>query len=273
MPSRSTTTPARGASDATILASVIEAIGEPRFPEALLEAIHSVCSFDSALVVLYAAHRRPDILIDRLSHARRENTAERYIAGAYLLDPFYIHAKKAKQPKLLRMRDIAPKDFDTSDYFVSYYKQSAVVDELNYVVPLKDGRTFAISFERSSLLSPFSECERERCAALLPVIAAAVNKHVAMPEVVLPANAADREHERLVAILRSFGANVLTPRECHVVELMLNGHSANAIANLLEVSVETVRVHRRNIYEKLNISSLAELFSLALKSIYSGKPL
>lgn len=253
------------------LADAIAATGAPGFPAALMAYIERFCAFDSALVLLYAAHRRPDVLLDRLSHARRENTAARYVAGAYLLDPFYIRATELRQPTVLRMNRIAPRDFDSSQYFVSYYKQSNVVDELNYLVPLDDGRTFAVSFERSAACAPFSDDDIGACEANLPVVAALVGKHVAAPHVGLPANAADVEHERLVAVLENFGSHILTPRECEVVNRMLNGYSAAAIADLLTMSVETVRVHRRNIYKKLQISSLAELFALALKEIYAGK--
>ncbi len=254
---------------AEALSSAIADIGRASFPAALLRVIESYCSFDCALITLYSAQRRPDILIDRLSHERRENTAKHYIEGAYLLDPFYNRAKEAKAPMLLRMLDIAPQDFDTSDYFVSYYKQSNVVDELNYLIPLDEGRVLAVSLERSSQQQPFSSSEIAACAAYLPIVAALVGKHVEMPDVLLPANASDAEHERLEGILSNFGADVLTPRECQTVNLMLNGYSASAIAGLLGVSIETVRVHRRHIYGKLKISSLAELFSLALRAIYS----
>ena len=52
----------------------------------------------------------------------------------------------------------------------------------------------------------------------------------------------------------------LTQREAQVVNLMLEGHSSRAIGEVLKISGETVRVHRRNIYEKLGVSSQAELF-------------
>ncbi|MCB1471343.1 MAG: hypothetical protein H6884_08620 [Rhodobiaceae bacterium] len=263
--------------DATALACgfahAVGEIGKPGFSAALLEAIAGYCTFDCALIVLYAQRRRPDILLDQLYHATRTNSAEHYVAGAYLLDPFYIWSRGTNEPALLRMRDIAPRDFDTSEYFVSYYKQSNVVDEVNYLVPVEDGRIYAVSLERSSQLQPFSDSEVETLASWLPFIASLVRRHVSMPEVRLPANLTDKEHDRLVELLGNFGADVLTARECKVVQLMLNGYSAGAIASLLEVSVETVRVHRRNIYTKLNISSLAELFALALKAIYSGEML
>ena len=49
-----------------------------------------------------------------------------------------------------------------------------------------------------------------------------------------------------------------------VVQLILVGHTSTSISLQLDVSVSTVKSHRRNIYGKLEISSQAELFSLFL---------
>ena len=58
----------------------------------------------------------------------------------------------------------------------------------------------------------------------------------------------------------------LTAREAQVVNLILEGHSTRAIAGVLAIAVETVRVHRRHVYEKLGVSSQAELFRWFLAS-------
>ena len=55
----------------------------------------------------------------------------------------------------------------------------------------------------------------------------------------------------------------LSCRELEVVELMLTGHSSMAISLHLGIALPTVKSHRRNIFKKLSISSLAELFLLA----------
>ena len=54
----------------------------------------------------------------------------------------------------------------------------------------------------------------------------------------------------------------LTPRESEIVRLILRGHSTESIGLHLAISQETVKVHRKNIYKKLKISTQAELFSL-----------
>ncbi|MEK6205148.1 MAG: helix-turn-helix transcriptional regulator, partial [Amylibacter sp.] len=63
---------------------------------------------------------------------------------------------------------------------------------------------------------------------------------------------------------QDFGSDTLTAREQEVVQLILVGHSSNSVSLLLGISLTTVKTHRRNIYNKLQISSQAELFSLFL---------
>ena len=62
----------------------------------------------------------------------------------------------------------------------------------------------------------------------------------------------------------------ITPRETQVVAQVLEGHSSDSIAKNLGISVGTVRIHRRNIYAKLRISSQQELFSIFLKKSPRG---
>jgi DNA-binding CsgD family transcriptional regulator len=59
----------------------------------------------------------------------------------------------------------------------------------------------------------------------------------------------------------------ITPRETQVVSRVLEGHSSEAIAKSFGISVGTVRIHRRNIYGKLNISSQQELFEIFFQQI------
>jgi DNA-binding CsgD family transcriptional regulator len=73
--------------------------------------------------------------------------------------------------------------------------------------------------------------------------------------------------ERHQALARK-GANgdwraPLSAREREVGELLLLGCSSDAIALRLGITRHTVKDHRKHIFRKLGISSLAELFSLA----------
>lgn len=55
----------------------------------------------------------------------------------------------------------------------------------------------------------------------------------------------------------------LTPREIEIIRLIRNGLSTPQIAERLFLSVETIKTHRKNIYFKLGINSVAALILFA----------
>lgn len=57
----------------------------------------------------------------------------------------------------------------------------------------------------------------------------------------------------------------LTGREREVLQLMAEGKTTKEIAGLLRVSVKTVESHRRQVMEKLQIGSIAELTKYAIR--------
>ncbi len=59
--------------------------------------------------------------------------------------------------------------------------------------------------------------------------------------------------------------HVLTEREREVLQLLAEGKSARAIAEILHVSVKTIETHRRQIMGKLNLYSVAELTKYAIR--------
>jgi two-component system, NarL family, response regulator NreC len=57
----------------------------------------------------------------------------------------------------------------------------------------------------------------------------------------------------------------LTPREREVLQLLAEGRTTKRIATQLNVSVKTVETHRRQVMEKLDIHSVAELTKWAVR--------
>lgn len=51
----------------------------------------------------------------------------------------------------------------------------------------------------------------------------------------------------------------LTPREKEIIQLVTDGHTSRQIASLLCLSIYTVKTHRKAIYRKLGVNSLAGL--------------
>ena len=60
-------------------------------------------------------------------------------------------------------------------------------------------------------------------------------------------------------------ADLLTPREREVLQLVAEGHTNSAIANLLHISIKTVEKHRANVMSKLEVSDLASLIREGIK--------
>jgi DNA-binding NarL/FixJ family response regulator len=58
----------------------------------------------------------------------------------------------------------------------------------------------------------------------------------------------------------------LTPREIDVLRLLSGGHSYQSAADGLDVSLDTLRSHVRNIYDKLHVHSKSEAVLKAFKS-------
>ena len=53
----------------------------------------------------------------------------------------------------------------------------------------------------------------------------------------------------------------LTPREQEIFTLLLKGKPPKEIGYTLKISYETVHHHQKNLYRKLNIQSIQELFA------------
>ncbi|MFP3868321.1 MAG: response regulator [Desulfobacteraceae bacterium] len=75
--------------------------------------------------------------------------------------------------------------------------------------------------------------------------------------------------DQLADLARGQGqTDPLTRREKEIIKLLAEGRSSPEIAELLYISVHTVRRHRDNIMRKLKLKSLAELVRYALDGDY-----
>ncbi len=238
------------------LAALIRALGTPVFAEALLDAACCGVTHDaSALMVLHPA-APPAVLVDRLKPAERGYLYGDYLSGVYLLSPFCRAARGLKAPKVARIMDIAPHGFTQSEYYRRYFALIGVDDMLGVLIPASENETVFMSFSRNSGAARFALGEVRSISSTCDILRAATLRHTELAgplasRHIAAAAAPARQQER---------ASGLTAREAQVVNLMLEGHSSRAIGEALRISGETVRVHRRHIYEKLGVSSQGELF-------------
>ena len=62
------------------------------------------------------------------------------------------------------------------------------------------------------------------------------------------------------------GVDVLTNRECEILQLISEGNSTKKIAGVLFISPKTVESHRANIMDKLDIHNIPELTKYAIRA-------
>lgn len=63
----------------------------------------------------------------------------------------------------------------------------------------------------------------------------------------------------------TINAELLTPRQREILRLVSIGHTNREIADVLEISVRTVEVHRFNLMRRLNVRNVAQLLRRALQ--------
>lgn len=59
--------------------------------------------------------------------------------------------------------------------------------------------------------------------------------------------------------------DLLTPREREILQLVAEGKSSKEVANLLNLSVNTVETHRARVMQKLNLKGIPELILYAVR--------
>lgn len=249
------------------LPQVAESVGTERFAQRLIDALRHVLQFDWWMVMVYRQHANPEMLCENFSDSWRERGLTTYVSAFYVLDPFYVMSLSLDHPEVCRLGDIAPDGFLDSEYHRAHYASGRIGDEVGYLWPLDAGVTFAVSLERSEHGAGFSNDDVHRLEAVQPLLYALARKHWTTTHS-RTVTARDLEIGRVVQeAAASFGHDVLTPRECEVVKLVLRGYSTKSISQSLGISPGTVKVHRENIYSKLGVSSQAELFNMFIRSV------
>lgn len=249
------------------LPRVAESVGTELFAQRLVETLQQVLQFDWWMVMVYRQHANPEMLCENFSDSWRKRGLTTYVNAFYILDPFYTMSLSLDRPEVCRLGDIAPDGFLDSEYHRAHYASGRIGDEVGYLWPLETGVTFAVSLERSEHAATFSDDDVHRLEAVQPLLYALARKHWITTHS-RAATAPGLEIGRLVQeAAASFGHDLLTPRECEVVKLVLRGYSTKSISQSLGISPGTVKVHRENIYSKLGVSTQAELFNMFITSV------
>ncbi len=238
------------------LAEAVENLGEPGFPETLERTLRQLVAFEMMNGFAYSPGGKAFDLHNERIIGDRVTIVDHYLDGAYILDPFYDAVRNAKfDGGVLVMRRLAPDRFTETEYFRRHYQATGIVDEIGFILKLPHVDA-VLSLSRIGDVPGFSRRDIARLESAAPIVRALAERHWRARF--------DPPREEEEDAAATISHPLLSKRELEIVTLILKGHSTYSIAATLGLSPNTVKVHRRQAYAKLSISSQAELFHLFL---------
>lgn len=251
--------------------SLIAGIGRLDFQDRLTQSLKQCIKIEAGLILLYRRDSAPKILFNDWRTHRGLLDIQHYLEGPYRQDPFYQLAFDNEDDGLYRLSQIAPNDFSRSAYYTNYYRHSGLVDEFNFLISLDTQTKVAISVCRSQSNPRFSSDEADMLNSVSSLLQSAVIRHWRDLRPELLDDDGGMLQKALARAINNFGRSILTERECEVAQLVLRGYSLKGAADLLGISPATVKLHRRNLYAKLDVNSQTELFSLFIDAVSVAK--
>lgn len=242
------------------LGRLLNDMGSETFWQQLAAFLREQVEFDTWVAMLFRQDMPPLVLADNAVNYANDNLFADYMHGLYLLDPFYSFALKCPAAGVYRLDEVAPDSFRDTEYCRHYFSRNVVTDELQFLLPLPQGTlSHSLGSQRRFKSSEIGICSLVS-PWLLPMlrIAARLEERLRQPQ----GNPLQQSRQQLEEALRLRGTTPLTNREVEVALLILGGHSTKGVARELAISLETAKVHRRNLYAKLGVSSQAALFLL-----------
>jgi DNA-binding CsgD family transcriptional regulator len=238
------------------ITQIIHAVGSDGFPSLAARALCELTSFELATIVVHRSKATPSLVFDNFASMGRQGL-QNYISITHRLNPVLRHPGSLGAVRASDFRATPVSDRRTMPFFSRVAEEElgflttgwpAGMEELGLYFKAFGGVIeFCVYRERS--LTPAANKTIQTLSSLCAPIAAAFNRHDALTRV-------------------SMLGDHLSPRETQVAELMLQGCDSEAIALRLQISRHTVKDYRKQIYRKLDITSLAELFTLSRHSPY-----
>lgn len=257
---------------------LVSLLGAEGFACQLDQSLHALVPFDLSCVFAYSRYERPAMLHDGLRGVSSAQIMENYLNGTYLLDAVYSACIRATPAGLYRLGELAPDAFFEGEYYNSpdvhpciSMESGSLSEEIVFLVPVQHGFHVAYSLLRKNRHPAFRDSEMAILRQTAPMVIELAAKHWGNSVLKPAIDHADHQNsgEFIERAFETFAPKRLTLREQTIVSLILRGHSSVSIGKILQIAEGTVKIHRKNIYSKLAISSQTELFNLFIQHLLS----
>lgn len=234
------------------LAEIISAMGAVHFEAAASTALCSLLGFEISAAILHSPQMQPAVMYDNFDCFNGRTGLQNYVSFTHKHNPML---RRGQPQGVLRACDygIQPEE---NDFIVLSAKEELGyrtvgwperLEEISLFLDIRQG-CLELGFYRQRLAKKLPEKHLHGLKSLHAPIAAAFERHA----------------DLMKSSVAKYEQHLLTVRENEIVDLLLLGCSSEAIALRLGISRHTVKDHRKRIFKKLKIGSLAELFALGL---------
>jgi len=249
------------------LAQAIDALGTDAFHRAFAHLLSTQIAYDNVISMIWVGTSAPKVVyLDYSGPNVFRRLEDDYLSSAFQLDPFFRRHQEGFAPGIYRLVDFAPDNFTRSKYFEWYYGDLGISDEISVLCPIADQVTATVSIGKSGgETAKFTAKSQRRLRLFEPVLSALLLRHFKME---FPIKGKKIHTPAISTRLQAAAADMhgikLSNRQAEVAVLILQGHSSDSAGYRLNISPQTVKVFRKQLYKRCNISSQAELFSLMI---------
>ena len=242
--------------------------GEADALAAVAAALNQLVAVESMMISLERQGQPPQLLYQQgIPERYRDAILNRYFTVGYLLDPFCLAVEQGLAQGFYHLQDIAPDHFFDSDYYKTYYLGTGCTEDSYYIVDIDPHSKISLSLFQGSGASTLSDKQLHLLQAVEPMVRELLSRFAQHG---LEPSSEANSPTSIQAAFDSFSCNVLTERERQVAQMILRGHSVKSTAAEMGISPETVRMHRKNLYLKLQINSQSELFARFIDWLRQG---
>ncbi len=250
------------------LTRLCRSIGSTGFESGLLKLLNKVTPVDHCVVFTFGEGGAGHLFTHgRMPVAEAQQLADDYVQNFHRQDPNYEQVSGAAEGCENSLIPLDNNTANDSAYRNHFFDRHDLIDKASTVGRVEQGSVYC-NFYRMGRSGTYSGKDWQLLESILPLVTTLISTHYR----ILRLNSADKQRPPRNA--RSLVHNIisknvppfsqLTPREREVCERILLGYTSVGIGLDLDIAQSSVVTYRRRAYEKLDISTQNELFTICL---------
>ncbi len=258
------------------LTQLTRCIGAAQFESCLLKLLNKITPVDHCVVFTFGEDGAGHLFTHgRMQVEEAQQLADDYVKLFHQQDPNFKKVSGAVDicedaliPLVAEEQPAVATDFTPDFVYKNYFfDRHDLIDKASTVGKVEQGSVYC-NFYRMGRSGPYSEKDWFLLESILPLITSVISTHYRMLQ--LSTAGEKRTHRTAQSLVHNIISknappfSQLTPREREVCERILLGYTSVGIGLDLNIAQSSVVTYRRRAYEKLDISTQNELFTLCL---------